>query len=51
MGEYAIFVWPSYAAVVVVLTVICFTSWKNKKADEKKLAALKSQLDNLSEQE
>lgn len=47
MGEYAIFVWPCYIAVVVLLTGLCYSSWINKRRAEKKLAELKQQLENL----
>jgi len=51
MGEYGIFVWPCYGAVVVLLSVLCYSSWKSKRDDEKKLSGLQSELENLSNQE
>ena len=51
MGEYAIFVWPCYGAVVVLLTVLCYSSWNSKRADEKKLNELKQELESISKQE
>lgn len=46
MGKYAIFVWPCYAATLVLLVGLCFSSWKNKRSDEKKLSELQSRMDN-----
>ena len=37
MGEYSIFVWPSYAAVLIILGVIGIQSWLSKRKDEKEL--------------
>lgn len=51
MGEYAIFVWPCYAATVFLLTLLCYSSWKDKKKAETKLAALKDEIDRLESQE
>jgi len=51
MGEYAIFVWPSYAAVVVIMFAVGLASWKDKKRSERKFADLQSKLDNLNKQE
>ena len=51
MGEYAIFVWPCYAAVVVLLSALCFLSWKNMKKDEQTLKELQDQLNKTSKQE
>ncbi len=51
MGEYAIFVWPCYIAVVVLLTGLCYQSWTSKRKAEAKLADLKDQLQHLETQE
>ncbi len=51
MGEYAIFVWPCYIVTVALLTVLCFSSWKNKNDDEKKLEELKNQMNELTKQD
>ena len=51
MDEYAIFVWPSYAAVVVTMAAVGFISWKNKNRSEKKLADLQSKFDNINKQD
>lgn len=51
MGEYAIFVWPCYAATVVLLTIVCYSSWADKKKAETKLASLKDEIENLESQE
>ena len=51
MGEYAIFVWPCYAATIVFLTVLCFSSWQEKRKNEKRLAELQDRLNKLNEQE
>ena len=51
MGEYAIFVWPCYGAVVVLRTVLGFLSWKSKRDDEKKLKALQQELEEESNKE
>ncbi|MBT5073777.1 MAG: heme exporter protein CcmD [Kordiimonadaceae bacterium] len=47
MGEYGIFVWPCYGAVVVLLTALCYLSWKNKRDDEKELSILQKQYEEL----
>ncbi|MDA0707597.1 MAG: heme exporter protein CcmD [Proteobacteria bacterium] len=46
MGEYGVFVWPCYGAVVGIMALLGFISWKNKTDDEKKLSLLESQLKN-----
>jgi len=51
MGEYAIFVWSCYGAVVVLMTVLAFINWKDKKADEKKLIILSKQLEEMNKQD
>lgn len=51
MGEYAIFVWPSYSAVIVLMAILGYLSWKNKRDDEKKLNALNSKLANTQAQD
>ncbi len=51
MGEYAIFIWPCYLAVVVVMGVLGYSSWKNKRSDEKKLMALNARLENIQKQD
>lgn len=51
MGEYAIFVWPCYIAVVVLLTGLCYSSWLSKKKAEAKLADLKAQVELMENQE
>lgn len=51
MGEYAIFVWPCYGAVVVLLAVLGYSSWKNKRDDEKKLSELQRELEIMSNKE
>ena len=51
MGEYGIFVWPCYIAVVVLLTGLCYQSWTSKRRAEAKLADLKEQLAELESQE
>ena len=51
MGEYAFFVWSCYGAVVVLMTVLAFTSWKDKKSDETKLNALSKQLEEMNKQD
>lgn len=51
MGEYAIFVWPCYGAVVVLLGLLGFSSWNNKRADAKKLNELQAKLATMEEQE
>lgn len=51
MGEYAIFVWPCYGAVVVLLSALGFSSWKNKRDDEKKLNELQQELELKSNKE
>ena len=48
MGEYAIFVWPSYAAVVVIMIAVAFISWKDKKRSEQKLAELQSKFNDMN---
>lgn len=50
MGEYAIFVWPCYGAVVLVLTVLCYSSWKSKRRDEKKLSDLQNEYEEMQNQ-
>ena len=51
MGEYAVFVWPSYGAVVIILTVIGIQSWISKRKDEKELEKLTRKIEAISEQE
>ncbi len=51
MGEYAIFVWPCYAATVVLMGILCYSSWKDKAANEKRLAELQDQAKKLDLQE
>ncbi len=51
MGEYGIFVWPCYIAVVVLLTGLCYQSWTVKRKAEAKLAELKDQLERLEDLE
>ncbi|MBT5186850.1 MAG: heme exporter protein CcmD [Kordiimonadaceae bacterium] len=51
MGEYAVFVWSCYGAVIVLMTALAFISWKNKKTDEKKLNALSKQLEEMNKQD
>lgn len=49
MGEYALFVWPSYAAVVIILGVIGIQSWIAKRKDEKELETLNRKYEELSD--
>jgi heme exporter protein CcmD len=51
MGEYAIFVWSCYGAVVVVMTALAYLSWKSKKSDEKLLDELNRQLEEMNAQD
>lgn len=51
MGEYAIFVWPCYIAVVVLLTGLGYSSWTAKRKAIRKLEALKHRLDQLDSQD
>ena len=51
MGSYGMFVWPSFGAVIVLLSVLGFTSWKRKIDDEKTLNELRQELENLSDQD
>jgi heme exporter protein CcmD len=44
MGEYGIFVWPCYGAVIILLGIYGFSSWKNKRTDVKKYNELKEKL-------
>lgn len=50
MGEYALFVWPCYGVVVALLTVLCYSSWKRKNDDEKKLSALQGEYEEMQNQ-
>jgi heme exporter protein CcmD len=50
MGEYAIFVWLCYGAVILVLTALCYSSWNNKRSDEKKLRALQQEHEEVQSQ-
>ncbi|MDG1708564.1 MAG: heme exporter protein CcmD [Emcibacteraceae bacterium] len=51
MGEYAIFVWSCYGAVVILLTALCIQSYVAKRNDEKKLENLQSKFDEISSQD
>jgi len=51
MGEYAVFVWPCYGAVVVLLGFLGFSSWKTKRNDAQKLKELQKEFANLEEQD
>ncbi len=51
MGEYAIFVWPCYISVVILLAGLGYTSWTAKKKATRKLEDLKHQLDQLDSQD
>ncbi|MDG1438358.1 MAG: heme exporter protein CcmD [Emcibacteraceae bacterium] len=51
MGEYAIFVWSCYGAVVVLLTALCIQSFVAKRSDEKELDNLQSRFDEISNQD
>jgi heme exporter protein CcmD len=51
MGEYSIFVWPSYAAVLIILGVIGIQSWLSKRKDEKELETSNRKFQKLSDQE
>lgn len=51
MGEYSIFVWPSYAAVFIILGVIGIQSWLSKRKDEKELEISNRKFQKLSDQE
>jgi heme exporter protein CcmD len=51
MGEYAVFVWSCYGAVVVILTGLCIQSWTAKRRDEKELENLQSRFDELNKQD
>jgi heme exporter protein CcmD len=51
MGEYSIFVWPSYAAVLIILGVIGIQSWLSKRKDEKELEISNRKFQKLSDQE
>ena len=51
MGEYGIFVWPCYGAVVFLLVFLGFLSWKNKRADANKLKELQAELAMIEEQD
>lgn len=51
MGEYSIFVWPSYAAVLIILGVIGIQIWLSKRKDEKELEISNRKFQKLSDQE
>lgn len=51
MGEYSVFVWPSYGAVVIILGIIGIQSWLSKRKDEKELEILNRKIEELSDQE
>ena len=51
MGEYSIFVWPSYAAVLIILGVIGIQSWLSKRKDKRELEILNRKFEKLSDQE
>ncbi|MCC3861952.1 heme exporter protein CcmD [Pseudemcibacter aquimaris] len=51
MGEYSIFVWPSYGAVVVLLLVLGVQSWISKRRDEKELDRLNRRFEELNKQD
>ena len=51
MGEYSIFVWPSYAAVLIISGVIGIQSWLSKRKDEKELEISNRKFQKLSDQE
>jgi heme exporter protein CcmD len=51
MGEYAIFIWPCYIAVVVLLAGLGYSSWIAKRKATRKLDDLKHRIDQLDSQE
>lgn len=51
MGEYAVFVWSSYSAVVIILGVLGIQSWISKRKEEKELEILSRKFEQLNDQE
>ncbi len=51
MGDYALYIWPCYSAVVLIMSVLGFISWNSKNNDQKKFTELNRQLQELNNQD